>query len=221
MTLGHSGLMICFLVIFGVFNLLATSAVSGLTKGAIDRSLGIAFGLFRGALISSFIFFIIFTGFATFGGSKDHQSTEDMLPEIITSAKTYGFLTEGKDMIKEFIPDSFYKGIHEAYDQISSKSIDERFIENMMKRFTQNIDKDQLNEINQNAQNSSNDLSEQQIQHQKLEELLDAYKSQQSSGTETKSAISEEDISRLESMLKNLKAKNAAKKPSSVILTDE
>jgi membrane protein required for colicin V production len=208
---GHSILLLGFLILFGIFNLVATTAVKGLTKGIIDRILGAGFGILRGGIIVSFVFFLITSSLAIFQGSNADTDTpvDDATPEWIKTAQTYPMLKQGKDVLKEFIPNSFYERIQVVYDTVSKKSLDERFVESTMKKLSKNLSKEQKAQLDKETGEDILNMSGEEAENKKLGELLKLY---QDSDSADKPKISKQEVHRIENLLsKSQEAAKAAK----------
>ncbi len=92
-----------------VIDMLSASRGKGL-----DRFLGIAFGLFRGALM--IIFFYI--GLVVF---YDAKAVDENLPDWMRKAKTHNFVRMQSEWVLDYMPDSIQK----SYDQGGDGVIDE------------------------------------------------------------------------------------------------
>ena len=197
---GHTVLLIGFLVLFGVFNMFATTAVTSMTKGIIDRSLGAAFGFVRGAMIVSFVYFIFITTLATFQGAESLDDQEKNAPNWVKKAKTYTMLKSGKEAVNNFIPDSFYKRMQEAYEDVSKKGLDERFVQNSIKKLSEKISKDKLNTINAGLEDDALTMSEEQLERKKLKEMYRAYMSEHQDST-AEIAFSDQEMARIKKII--------------------
>lgn len=206
-VIGHSGLLICFLILFGILNLFATNAVKNFTMGATDRLLGLGFGLVRGALIATFFYLIIFTTFNIIHGTKANQDTKSIdknLPLWLTKAQTYPYLKQGKAILNEFIPDSFYQRIQVVYDDLSKKSMDERFTETMSQKLMDQLSPEQKKNIEESLDEAALSKSQKELDEIKIQKLLDEYKK----GTNEKNqgTISEQEIQHLEEAINKQKS---------------
>lgn len=196
---GHTVLLLVFLVGFGVLNLLVTTAVSPLTKGIIDRSLGAAFGITRGAIIVSFIFLVITTTIAVINGNPDEQKIDDdTMPSWFTEAQSYKYLISGKNAIAEVIPDSFYKRVEDAYDDISKRTMDQRFIESASQKLAKQLPSDIRQKVDTQNQDSSLTMSDEQYENKRAQDLIEAYKDLKKAGGGDTMTISDDEIKRLE-----------------------
>lgn len=212
MMVGHSVLMLCFLIIFGVFNLLTTTAISGITKGPIDRSMGALFGMFRAALICSFVFFTTIAALSTFNGSTDEKSIEATLPKMITSAKTYSALNAGREVIKDVIPDSFYVGLNSAYAQMTNKAVEEEMAEMMIGMLSKHLDSEQIDRLTIDEKSNDPAASDKAAKLQKLKILMEALKEQRAGGVSDN--LSESDLAKIEELLQNHSNKKEIATPS-------
>ncbi len=205
---GHSALLLGFLIIFGIFNMVATTAVKGLTKGIIDRILGAGFGIFRGAVIVTFVFSVAMSSLSILkGGNGDDISTaKDYTPETLKKAQVFPMLTQGQEMMKDFIPNTFYERIQVAFDSISKKTKDERFVDSMMQKLAKDLSKEQMKDIDKNTEEDMLNMSIEEAEANKLSQLLQKYQE----GGNTEGKISKQDIRRIENLIsKNLKPKES------------
>jgi membrane protein required for colicin V production len=199
---GHTVLLLAFLIIFGIFNVFAATAVSALTKGFFDRSLGAAFGIVRGALIVSFFFLITSTTLSVFHGKDDKNSKNDeQLPTWITKAQSYAYLKMGKAMLSEFIPDSFHSRIEETYADISKKSLDQRFLESSIDKLDKHLPNDVKQHLSTEKPDASLSMSQEDYELKHAQDLLDAYKVQGKEG------VSADEIKRLEKIIDQYQSK--------------
>ena len=178
LVIGHTALLIGFLILFGIFNLFALTAVKGMGGGVIDRSLGALFGIIRGLIITSFIFLIVSTSFAVFNGTdtgKEDPKNDETLPNWITVSKSYPILRQGKDILVEFIPDSFYEKFQEMYNDVSKKTINERFMETISQKLQKNLSPKQISAIDKYIKGLELTHSDEEIQNKKLQKLFEAY----------------------------------------------
>lgn len=215
-VLGHAGLLIGFLIVFGILNLLATSMVKGMTTGIIDRSLGGAFGVMRGGIIVSFMFLIISTGIAIFNGvdqEKDAKTESDTMPKWLSNSKSFPYLKEGGLMLSSIIPDSFYERFQEVYNDISRKSMDDRFVENSMQKLRKSLNASDLKTIDQKTEEAALTQSSEEARYNKLKELVNSYEnSKVDRDVSGKRLISNDEMTRLRSILKDKQAELKAMK---------
>lgn len=222
---GHSLLLMGFLILFGVFNLLATKAVRGMTSGIIDRILGAGFGVLRGAIIVSFFFFFVMSTLSIFHGvekdgdvdekikvalkktdkNKDKADTDDKIaPKWLKDSKSYPYLKEGRDILKDFIPDSFNQRIQVAIKDLTDKTTDERFIETAINKLDKTLTKKQHEELLAEGNQDATNLSIEEAEQKKLGDLLRMYRENLADGkVKDDSTITDTDIKRIENILKN------------------
>lgn len=222
---GHSLLLMGFLIFFGVFNLLATKAVKGMTSGIIDRILGAGFGVLRGAIIVSFFFFIVMSTLSIFHGfekdgdadekikvalkktdkNKDKSDAEDKIaPSWLKDSKSYPYLKEGRDILKDFIPDSFNQRIQVAIKDLTDKTTDERFIETAINKLDKTLTPKQQKELAAEANQDITNMTIEEAEQKKLGDLLRMYRENLADGkVKDDSTITDTDIKRIENILKN------------------
>jgi membrane protein required for colicin V production len=200
---GHTVLLIGLLVIFGVLNVLATSAVKGMTAGIIDRSLGAAFGAIRGGIIVSFVFLIISTGIGIFNGVDNNViPEEDAMPKWLSSSRSFPFMREGSQVLAGFIPDSFYERFQTVYDDISRKSMDERFVENSLQKLRKSLSPQEVKLIDSKLEESSLTQSSEEAKYSKLKELINVYESSKvEKDISGKRLLSGDELSRLRKII--------------------
>jgi membrane protein required for colicin V production len=110
------GTVVIFLVVFVVFFILNSKAIYALRKyrkGAIDQSLGFAFGFLRGVVIVSLFFYIIslFSNLFNYGGDTKKKG-----PAFFIEAKTYNLLEISNNMLLSFLPDDLPEMIVKKID---------------------------------------------------------------------------------------------------------
>ncbi len=219
---GHSILLLGFLIVFGIFNLVATTAVKGLTKGIIDRILGAGFGILRGSIIVSFFFLLYASSVAIFQGSNvdgEVKVDEDTTPKWLKSAQTYPMLKQGQNMLKEVIPNSFYERLQVVYDTVSKKTMDERFVENTMKKLSRTLSKDQKEQLEKEKNEDILTMSGEEVENKKLSELLKIYNE---SDAKDKPQMSKQEMHRLENLLaKSMESVKSSKEVEPVELNDD
>lgn len=201
---GHSILLLGFIVFFGIFNLFATKIVKGLTSGIIDRFLGAGFGVLRGGIIVSFFFFIAMSAISISHGSDDStkESEDKIAPSWLKDSKSYPYLKEGRDILKDFIPDTFNKRIEVVFNDLSKKNMDERFVETALEKLDQSLTKEQKEALLKKVKENSLTQSTDTVEHKKLKELLDLYKGNLADGTvKEDSSLSSNEIKRIENIL--------------------
>lgn len=195
---GHSALLIGFLIIFGIINLVSTHAMKGLTNNLFDRSLGLGFGFVRGAIIVSFIMIMATTSVNILNGSDgDAKETNDKeMPKWLTSSQTYPALKSGEQILADFIPDSMYERMKVAFDDISNKSMDERFYENMQGKLESNLTEEKKKALKSALQEQGMVKSQEQLDNEKVEYLIHEYKKNYAKKTDA--PISKDDLKKFE-----------------------
>lgn len=218
-VLGHAGLLIGFLIVFGILNILSTNMVKGMTTGIIDRSLGAGFGIIRGAIIISFIFLIVSTGVGIFNGvdqEKDEKGIEvDTMPKWLSNSKSFPYMNEGSHMLASFIPGSFYERFQEIYNDISRKSMDDRFVENSVQKLRKSISPNELKLIDQRTEEAALTQSSEEAKYNKLKELVNSYEANKvDRDISGKRLLSSDEMTRLHSILreKQMEIKNIKSK---------
>ncbi len=206
-VLGHAALLIGFLIAFGIVNILAATMVKGMTTGIIDRSLGAAFGVIRGGIIVSFMFLIVSTGISIFNGvdkDKEAEPEVDAMPKWLSSSQSFPYMKEGSQVLASFIPDSFYERFQEIYNDISRKSMDDRFVENSIQKLRKSLSSSDLKIIDKNTEEAALTQSSEEAKYNKLKELVDAYENAKiDRDVSGKRLLSSDELSRLHSILKD------------------
>lgn len=202
--LGHAGLLVSFLIVFGVFNLLATTALKGMRAGLLDRLLGSAFGMIRAWFLISATFLLLAIGISIFHGidiKKDEKSLSKSMPEWLHNAKTYDMMYSGSKIVASFIPDSIYKRFEDMYIDITNKTVDDRFIENSISKLKEVLGDKEVKLIDKSVEEQSLDKSADEMKYKKLEGLLEKYEDQKSKD----GAITEDQVKRLREILNRSK----------------
>ncbi|MCE2992166.1 MAG: CvpA family protein [Candidatus Jidaibacter sp.] len=205
MILGHSGLLVGFLIVFGIINIIASNLVKGLTSGIIDRTLGAAFGVIRGAIIISFLYLIVSTSISIFNGvDKIHKTEAESMPSWLKSSKSFIYMHEGSQVLSSFIPDSFYERFQEMYDDVSKKTMDDRFVENSIQKLRKSLSPNEVKLIDERTEEAALTQSSEEAKYNKLNELLNAYENGKvDKDVSGKKLISKDEASRLRSIIKN------------------
>jgi len=203
--LGHAGLLIGFLVLFGILNLLATAAVKGMTSGIIDRSLGAAFGVIRGLIILSFAFLVFTISMAIFSGMQNPEDEQNKdgeksnMPKWVSGSQTYPILRDGSKILASFIPDSFYHRFESMYSELTNKTMDDRFIDSSIKKLKSVVDAKRVELIEHDLQENAHMYSADEMRQRKLKELLEQYEEQD--GIKSAGVLSKDEMKRLRRIL--------------------
>jgi membrane protein required for colicin V production len=88
------GIFILALIVLGIINHYLSANVRSSALGALDRSLGLVFGLLRGAVIVSFAY-ILMTWVLPNAASR---------PEVVREARTEPLVAEGAEFLKSLLP---------------------------------------------------------------------------------------------------------------------
>jgi membrane protein required for colicin V production len=130
---------VCISLFLGyVISLILTSIITNkildltpnIRGGMIDRSLGFAFGLVRGLIISCVIFQIIVLSSPLFL-NPIAGSVSPPLPDAVKKAKTYQLLNQGSGLLMSFIPrDMVQKQIDELSSQIAANALSNKKSDN-------------------------------------------------------------------------------------------
>jgi membrane protein required for colicin V production len=212
---GHSIVLVCFLIAFGIFNLMVSTALKGLSRGMFDRLLGLGFGFIRGALLVSFCYYIAATLVAVMNGTTGTNPADDKgkpvedqtIPAFILQAKTYPYLKMGKEAIEDFIPAAFHDQVQEAYGQMIKKTTDEVFLDSIAKRMEGQLNPEQKKQLQELLDESALTKSDKELEELKAQELMKMHKQNKTeTGTGSgskKSPISDQEINKLEKVLKS------------------
>jgi len=139
----YSILLVISLIIFSILNSILAKVTLGMRGGFFDRSLGALFGLFRGALISSFLFMCI--NFCFIALVEDEK--EEALPEVIRKAQSYKLLKIGNTILLDFMPMTFDKSFKNFADDFLDNTVKDKFIGEMIRKMYKNMNEDDVNEI--------------------------------------------------------------------------
>jgi membrane protein required for colicin V production len=88
------GIFVVAIIVLGVVNHYLSANVRSSALGALDRSLGLVFGLIRGAVIVSFAY-ILMTWVLPNSASR---------PDVIREARTEPLVAQGADFLKSLLP---------------------------------------------------------------------------------------------------------------------
>ncbi|MDJ1407836.1 MAG: CvpA family protein [Candidatus Midichloria sp.] len=151
LILSYSGLLIVCLMAFAILNSLFSAMTLGMRGGFFDRLLGLLFGLFRGALISSFIFMCINFSFAFLASSDETE--KDVLPEVVKKAQTYKLLKIWNAVLLDFMPYALDKRLKSiAIDTFVDNATDDKFVGGMVKKMYQDMSELEIDEIEREIQ---------------------------------------------------------------------
>jgi len=207
---GHSILLTMLLIAFAIFNAIIGSVLKKFTNGALDKILGLGFGALRGGLILSFFFMMLATSMVILkkgdnDGSK--KSEDDILPKFVTESQTYPYLKTGRDVLADFIPQSFNERAKQAINSVTDKSNQERFYSNAVKMIQENITDEQLEAVMGSTKDDYKNLSKEESEKHKLQELMKLYKQNKGTGDiEKDKEISDDDIQKIEKLLQDFSA---------------
>ena len=171
-VLSYSGLLILSLIAFAVLNSLSTVLTLGMRGGFFDRLLGSLFGLFRGALISSFIFMCINFAFTFLSANDDKGKPDEVLPETIKKAQSYKLLKIGNAVLLDFMPSALDKRLQSIADIFSDDATHEKFIGSMIRKMYQDMNDTEILEIEKQIQEKGVEHDEKTI----AKTILDYYK---------------------------------------------
>ncbi len=120
---------VLFIVTLFVLSLAAhaiSRRVKGSTMGVLDRSLGLVFGLARGALLISLAYFAL----------NWVEPDKKEQPQWLRSAKTMPLIEEGADLIKAVIPERFRPPESAGKKKAGGKDARDREAERVMRELT-------------------------------------------------------------------------------------
>ena len=197
---GHSGLLIVVLILFSILNSFLLGKMSAIKHGIIDRSLGAVFGLFRGIIIISFFYFCMVFMLAMMGGKV---FDDELAPDWVKEAATYNVVKRGKDFLIMFIPESFNERLEAIYTGVSKQTLDENFVQGTMEELSKNIAEEELAEIESLAEEEATHLSEHNVQLNKINRLLQNYRKHQGDSGSKSVSLREEDLERVQGILKS------------------
>lgn len=119
--LAFMGVYFVSLIIITIVNYQILAIVSRSRLGAIDRSLGFAFGLARGCVLVTIMFMVITFFFSVFGmRESEAENSKPKLPEWLANAQTYEPLRVGSATLTNMVPKDFWKDAKE-YTQMFNK----------------------------------------------------------------------------------------------------
>ncbi|WHQ46666.1 MAG: CvpA family protein [Candidatus Midichloria sp.] len=170
LILSYSGLLILCLMAFAVLNSLFSAITLGIRGGSFDRLLGLLFGLFRGALISSFIFMCVNFGFAFLASSDEME--KNVLPEIIKKAQTYKLLKIGNAVLLNFMPSALDGRLKSIADTFIDNAVNDKFVGGLVRKMYQDMSEFEIDEIEREIQKRGIDHNEKEV----ARTVLDYYK---------------------------------------------
>lgn len=203
------------LIIIAVINYRILYWTRHVRGGAIDLSLGCAFGVMRGLAISCVLFLMITVLSPIFGGTPHHpnqaskEKTTD--PIWLTKAQTYQLLKTGSTYVKDLFPEKFHHYLQPPHIVAQSiprhapgttpyrlKESDKKTLENIV----QELPKSTLpGAQNLTPQEAANDLTIPK-NVELLRAIVAAYREATSAGVVTPEKLAEKDLRALEILLK-------------------
>jgi membrane protein required for colicin V production len=178
-VVGHSILLLGYLLLVGMFNCVVGSVISSLTAGIIDRFLGACFGVLRGCLIASFFYFIVNISLLVFHGSTklaDLSANSKNLPSWLTSSQTLPLLQEGQGMLVQLVPGDFLERVETLIETTSHTTKQERFIDSITDKLIKVMPQDQKDDLITRVDILRLTKSEKEAQDYELKELINYYK---------------------------------------------
>lgn len=200
---GHASLLIGYLIVFGIFNTIASKVLTPLTKGALDKLLGALFGVLRGYIIVSFIFFALNSALIAFRGSSSlSEISNNDMPNWMKEAQSLPHLLEGQAMIIQFIPEDFMERIQGMVDTVSNTSTQDRFVDSAIEKLEKSTPSTTRQSIEKSIADMSINNSQEQLESTKLKELYENYR-KSSPVDKAKSGLTQDDIRKIQDYLKN------------------
>lgn len=117
-----AGIFIFALIVFSIVSSVIANAVKASQIGALDRSLGFAFGLLRGGALIAFAYLL----FVQFQPREDH-------PPVLLDAKSYPFIVQGAGYLALLTPDTIAKALETA------ETVQERVTRSVTEGVTQHV----------------------------------------------------------------------------------
>ena len=187
--ISYGSLLLFFLILFAILNSMIGSFIGSIKGGFFDRLVGALFGLFRGALITSFLFMSINMGIFFFTASEDSNADkEDAVPQDIQKAQLYNLLQIGNNILLEFMPAELENKLKAATNIIADGR--ERFVKQMIERIYQQLSSDEMEEIDKT-------IDDEDSQSTKARKLLNYYNIKYPNQKE----INQQDIRKLKTIL--------------------
>ena len=171
-VLSYSSLLIISLIAFAVLNALFAALTLGMRGGFFDRLLGSLFGLFRGALIASFIFMCINFAFTFLSVNDEEEKSDEILPEVIKKAQHYKLLKIGNAILLDFMPSALDKRLQGIADIFIDDATHDKFIGSMIRKMYQNMNDTEISKIEKQIQEKGIEHDEKAI----AKIVLDYYK---------------------------------------------
>lgn len=111
------------LIVITIINYQVLALVSRLRLGAIDKSLGFAFGLARGCVLVILIFMTINFFISTFGmRESEEDNAKPKMPEWLVEAQTYEPLRMGSASMVRILPKNLWKDAKEYTQMFNTPS---------------------------------------------------------------------------------------------------
>ena len=168
----YFSILMFLLLSCSMFNMMLLEKMSSIRNGFIDKSLGSIFGLFRGIVIISFFYFCVILVSSIMSGKEVDDS---LSPTWISEAKTYKVIKGGKNIVQAFIPDSLAQKIHDLHPNLRTEDINDTVTSGIIKKLTDSIDIEKLQEIDLLAEKESAALSNIDTQKNRIKRIMDEY----------------------------------------------
>lgn len=165
---GYIGGLFILLFLISVVNFLILSMLNQFRGGVIDKTIGIIFGGLRGALIVVVVFLCFETSMKAISG--EDGSIKDY-PAVLLDARTLPLMKKFEVQLMEYIPDNFKESL--SFKSFTDEKVSDIAILNLVRKLSDGIPKDQLNKINESAEENSQYISQRQVMISKLKALLE------------------------------------------------
>jgi len=120
-----TGLFIVVLLVCALLSNIIVGLVRGKALNTIDRSLGFAFGLIRGALVICIVYLALTSIFwPEIDKPAEEQASGEggKAPEWIMEAKTRPAMAHGAEFLRKFIPEKDLKAVKSEYGEQKDKA---------------------------------------------------------------------------------------------------
>lgn len=120
-----TGLFLIVLLVCALLSNVIVGLVRGKALNTIDRSLGFAFGLIRGALVISIVYLALTAIFwPDLDKAVDKEAKDEgrKPPEWIIEAKTRPAMARGAEFLRKFIPEKDLKAVKSEYSEQKDKA---------------------------------------------------------------------------------------------------
>lgn len=206
--LGHSALLIIYLIAFGIFNLILNLLSKPISSTAINRVLGAIFGLLRGIFLIVLATLVYYINIASFHGVDiKHETFDENLPQFYKKGHFSNVMQKTSGASLSLISDNTKDRITVFYDKLTNSTHEERFIEYITLKIETNLNSKLRSKVRDAIRSKYEDLPQEEEDLISLKLSFEEYKKLDSSNLSQ--PISDYEIERLKQIVMDIKLDSA------------